>query len=143
KAVHLGNINQAGEPLGDSAVSQDVTIPATAADPTLSFWFWGQSSDIVLFDQQYVRVTPLNPPGPTVELMSVADNSQVYQQRTFSLAGFVGQTVRITFGVHQDGFGDATGMFVDDVSIAFATCGPPDFRVVVTPPAFDEVCAGN
>ena len=31
------------------------------------------------------------------------------------LTAYVGQTIRVKFLVHQDGFGAATGMFVDDV----------------------------
>jgi hypothetical protein len=105
RAVLLGNVSGNVEPLGDSAISQTMTIAAGSA-PMLVFWMWGFSVDSVIFDQQYVRVTPLDPPGPTVELMRDANNAQTYLMRQFSLEQFAGQTIQLTFGVHQDGFGD-------------------------------------
>src|SRR5262249_36855903 len=56
---------------------------------------------------------------------------------------FAGQTVKLTFGVHQDGFGDVTGMFVDDITVTTQSCGPPEFAVLITAPSPEEVCAGN
>jgi len=141
-AVLLGTVVPgSGEPFGDSAISQIVTVGA--GSPTLVFWMWPLSTDSVTFDQQYVRVTPINPPGPMVELMRVADNAQTYERQELSMAAFAGQTVQITFGVHQDGFGDVTGMFVDDVTVGAANCGPPDFSLSVTPVGATGTCAGG
>jgi N-acetylneuraminic acid mutarotase len=142
-ALQLGTITTGqGEPFGDSAVSQTVTL-ATGISPNLVFWEWPLSFDSVTFDQQYVRVTPISPPGPMVELMREANNAETYSRREFSLAQFAGQTVKLTFGVHQDGAGDITGMVIDDVSVANAVCGPPDFSVQAAPAAGDEVCSGS
>ena len=140
-AVLLGNVVPGFEPFGDAAISQIVTV--NPASPTLVFWMWGFSTDSVFFDQQYVRVTPINPPGPTVTLMSVADRAQTYERQELSLAAFAGQTVQITFGVHQDGAGDVTGMYVDDISVGASNCGPPDFSVQVTPVGTTGTCAGG
>jgi hypothetical protein len=141
-ALQLGTLTfGAGEPLGDAAVSQTVTFGNSP--PDLVFWEWPLSTDNVFFDQQYVRVTPVNPPGPMVELMREANNAQVYIQRDFSMAQFAGQTVEVTFGVHQDGAGDVTGMVIDDVSLNGALCGPPDFTVQAAPAGSDETCAGS
>ncbi len=140
-AVQLGNIVTGFEPFGDSAISQIVTIgPGT---PTLVFWMWGLSTDSVVFDQQYVRVTPISPPGPMVELMRDADRLQTYERRELSLAQFAGQTVQITFGVHQDGANDVTGMVIDDISLSNANCGPPDFAIHAAPVGATGVCAGS
>ena len=38
------------------------------------------------------------------------------------LASYVGQSIRIKFLVHQNGFGALTGMFVDDVQLTLP-CG--------------------
>jgi hypothetical protein len=38
------------------------------------------------------------------------------------LPSYIGQTIRIKFLVHQDGFGALTGMFVDDVQLTLP-CG--------------------
>ncbi len=140
-AVLLGTVVPGFEPFGDAAISQIVTVDP--GSPTLVFWMWGFSTDSVAFDQQYVRVTPINPPGPTVTLMNVADRGQTYERQELSLAAFAGQTVQITFGVHQDGAGDVTGMYVDDISVGAANCGPPDFSMQVTPVSATGVCAGG
>jgi Kelch motif len=131
------------EPSGDSAVSQVITIPA-GTSPTLSFWEWpfffGSFEDT-----QYVIVTPISPSGSPVTLMSEENGAETYTQREFPLDQFAGQTVRITFGVHENSQfgGEGVGMNVDDVSASFTRCGPPDFALQVTPVTTGEVCAGN
>jgi hypothetical protein len=141
-AVLLGTLTSGGEPLGDAQISQTLTLDA-GASPKLTFSEWPLTTDSVTFDQQYVRVTPISPPGATVVLMNEARNDQTYIARSFDLSAFAGMTVKLTFGVHQDGFGDQTAMFVDDISVTAQRCGPPDFSVTVTPPNPEEVCAGS
>ncbi|HEX3765718.1 MAG TPA: kelch repeat-containing protein [Kofleriaceae bacterium] len=131
-----------GEPLGDSQISQTLTL-AAGSTPTLSFWEWPLTTDTVTFDQQYVRVQPINPPGPVVVLMNEARDDETFILRTFDLSQFAGSTVKLIFGVHQDGFGDVTGMFVDDISVTAQNCGPPDFAIRVNPLRNGEVCAGQ
>jgi hypothetical protein len=139
-AVLLGSVAGTTEPLGDTQISQVITVPSGGA-ATLVFWEWPLTADVVTFDQQYVRVTPISPAGATVVLMNEARNDQTYVRRELDLSKFAGQTVRLTFGVHQDGFGDITGMYVDDISVSVQSCGPPEFAVHVS--GSDEVCAGN
>ena len=141
-AVLLGSLVGPPEPLGDVEVSQILTLP-TGGGATLVFWEWPLTTDSVTFDQQYVRVTPVSPPGATVVLMNEARNDQTYIRRELDLSQFAGMSVRLAFGVHQDGYGDVTGMYVDDVSVTFQSCGPPEFAVHVTPSGPDEVCAGG
>jgi hypothetical protein len=141
-AVLLGTVTGTTEPLGDAAISQIVTVPA-GASAKLSFWEWPFSNDTVTFDQQYVRVTPISPPGATVVLMNEARKDKTYVLREFDMSQFAGQTVRVTFGVHQDGFTDVTGMYIDDVSLVELNCGPPDFAVKVAAASSAEICAGS
>lgn len=141
-AVAIGTFVGTTEPLGDSQISQVLTLPL-GSSPQLSFWEWPLTTDSVTFDQQYVRVTPISPAGPTVVLMNEARNDRTYILRQFDMSAFAGMTVKLTFGVHQDGFGDITGMFVDDVAVLSQNCGPPEFAVHVTPPVPAEACAGN
>jgi N-acetylneuraminic acid mutarotase len=138
----LGTFTGISEPLGDSQISQTLTLSA-GSTPMLSFWEWPLTTDSVTFDQQYVRVQPISPPGAVVVLMNEARNDQTYVHRTFDLSQFAGSTVKLIFGVHQDGFGDITGMFVDDISVVSQNCGPPDFSVSVSPTRSGEVCAGQ
>ncbi|HET7503739.1 MAG TPA: hypothetical protein VFK02_22115, partial [Kofleriaceae bacterium] len=142
KAVLLGSLVGAPEPLGDVQISQVLNLSG-ASNAKLTFSEWPLTTDSVTFDQQYVRVTPISPPGPTVVLMNEARNDRTYIARSFDLSAFAGSTIKLTFGVHQDGFGDVTAMFVDDISVTAQHCGPPDFAIKVTPPVPEEVCAGN
>src|SRR5947208_3306793 len=57
--------------------------------------------------------------------MHVCSNAQTWTNQTFNMAPYAGQTVRIEFLVHQDGFGDDTGMYVDDVTLGGGACGTP------------------
>ncbi len=139
-ALGVGEFFFTFEPFGDSAVSQVLTIPA-GASPNLSFWEWPLNFN-AFTASQYVTVTPLSPVGPTVTLMSELSDAQTYLLRQFSLQAFAGQTVRVSFGVHQNGDFGGTGMNIDDVSAVYTQCGPPDFTLQVAPVATGEVCAG-
>ena len=46
--------------------------------------------------------------------------TQGWHNQTFNMAPYAGQTVRVEFLVHQDGFGDDTSMYVDDVALLTA-----------------------
>ena len=54
--------------------------------------------------------------------MHICPTTGGYVNQTFNMAPYAGQTVRIEFLVHQDGFGDDTSMYVDDVQLLTA-CG--------------------
>lgn len=141
KAAAIGTFDGFVEPLGDAQISQTLTF-VPGSQPKLSFWEWPLTTDIVIFDQQYVRVQPISPPGPVVVLMNEARNDQTFILRQFDMSQFAGMTVKLIFGVHQDGFGDITGMFIDDVSVTSQNCGPPDFKITLAP-STAEACAGT
>ncbi|MGC8724856.1 MAG: hypothetical protein ACP5VF_13445, partial [Acidobacteriota bacterium] len=132
-AAALGNFDTVPgyEPTGDSSFYQTVAIPAGSY--TLSFWYWPYSSDSVQDDWQavYVEDTSGNILGT---LMYTCDASQDWVHRSYDLTPYAGQTVRIEFLVHQDGAGDDTGMYLDDVTI----CPPsPVTCLSLTNPGFE------
>ena len=129
---------------GYSEVYQDVTIPATALNASLSFWIYTTSDDEVLDPDS------LNPPGEGVswsDILSPENDTQyayimttsgttlqrlfwwsasdtdgwVYLQ--FNASAHIGQTVRILFGAFNNGIGGKTGMWVDKVRLN--ACEPP------------------
>ncbi len=103
------------EALGDSSIYQQVTVPAGTSE--LSFWYWPATVDSVTFDWQDVYVT--NTSGTILAtVMHTADNSKKWINKTFDMTPYIGQTVRIEFLVHSDGFGDDTSMYVDDVCLS-------------------------
>jgi bacillopeptidase F (M6 metalloprotease family) len=51
------------------------------------------------------------------QMMKVASNTQVWTQVTYDLTTYKGQTIRVYFNHHQDGYGNLTYMYLDDVSV--------------------------
>ena len=112
--------------------------PGAAAVPagggTLSYWYRPFTTDVITFDWQDVYITDLSN-NVLATVMHVCQTAG-YTNMTFNMAAFAGQTVRVQFLVHQDGFGDVTNMYVDDVSIVSPlTCTgtPLNFTITVNP----------
>ena len=112
------------EPLGDSSFYQEFTVPAGTS--TLSFWHWNCTFDSIAFDWQDAYITDTN--GNILQtIFHQCLNGQIWILQTWDTTPYAGQTVRIKFLVHQDGFnppGDVTGMYVDDVQVT-VPCGSP------------------
>jgi hypothetical protein len=105
------------EPNGDSSLYQAITIPSTATKATLTFWYWPSTTDTITNDWQEAQVQ--NSSGTTLaQIMKVASNTQVWTPgdvRSDPLTK--GQTIRVYFNDHQDGYGDLTYMYLDDVGV--------------------------
>ena len=110
------------EPTGDSSFYQQFTVPAGGG--TLSFWYWTCTTDSITFDWQDTYITDTS--GTILQtIFHQCTNNLDWVQQTVDMAPYAGQTVRIKFLVHQDGFGDFTGMYVDDVSLPGQCGGTP------------------
>ena len=104
------------EPNGNSSLYQTITIPSTVTSATLTFWYWPSSTDTITYDWQEAQVQ--NTSGTMLaQIMKVCSNSHAWTQKTFDLTPYKGQTIRIYFNDHQDGYGDLTYMYLDDVSV--------------------------
>ena len=101
------------EPSGDSSFYQEFgPVPAGAV---LSFWHWDCTG---LFDFDYKAAYITDTSGNILlTIYSQAANCQSWVQQTVDLSPWVGQTIGVKFLVHQDGAGDLTVMFVDDVGV--------------------------
>jgi Galactose oxidase, central domain/Kelch motif len=110
------------EALGDSSFYQQFgPVPPGAV---LSFWHWDCTTDSITFDWQDAYITDTS--GNILQtIYHQCANCQSWVQQTVDLSPWVGQTIGVKFLVHQDGFGDLTVMFVDDVGV-FLTgpCAP-------------------
>jgi hypothetical protein len=105
-----------GEPNGDSSLSQTITIPSTATKATLTFWYWPSTTDTITYDWQEAQVQ--NTSGALLApILKVCSNAHVWTQVNYDLTPYKGQTIRIYFNDHQDGYGDLTYMYLDDVSV--------------------------
>jgi len=105
-----------GEPNGDSSLSQTITIPSSATKATLTFWYWPSTTDTITYDWQEAQVQ--NSSGTLLaQIMKVGSNAHAWTQVNYDLTPYKGQTIRIYFNDHQDGYGDLTYMYLDDISV--------------------------
>jgi hypothetical protein len=112
-SAFLGTPNTGSEPFGDSSIQQTIVVPA--GHPTLTFWYLPNTTDVG-FDWQEAQIRSTSG-AVLAQIFRVDSDSQTWTQVTFDLTPFAGQTVVLYFNVHQDGFGDPTGMYVDDVFV--------------------------
>ena len=117
----LGTVAPEPEPLGDSTLTQTVTIPSSG-NTTLSFWYWPATTDALCSgsgctdDWQEAQIQSTS--GQTLaSVFKSNSNSQTWTPVTFDMTPYAGQTVVLYFNVHQDGDGDPTWMYLDDVSL--------------------------
>jgi hypothetical protein len=126
-----GGCGKGAEPSGDSSFYQQFTVPAGGG--TLSFWHWDCTTDSIAFDWQDAYITDSSGNILQTIFHQCVDNEQWVNQ-TVDMTPYTGQTVRIKFLVHQDGFGDLTGMYVDD-AVLYLPCGTPSPTPTSTPTA--------
>ena len=121
------------EPDGDSSFYQQFgPVPAGAE---LSFWHWDCTNP---FDTDYQDAYITDTDGNILQtIFHQASNAECWIHETVDLSPWVGQTIRVKFLVHQDGVGDFTSMFVDDVAVVVpGPCAPtptPMPRATATP----------
>jgi hypothetical protein len=112
----LAGASSGSEPNGDDFLYQSITIPSTATKATLTFWYWPSTTDTITYDWQEAQVQ--NTSGTMLaQIMKVCSNAQAWTQVTYDLTSYKGQTIRIYLNDHQDGFGDLTYMYLDDISV--------------------------
>jgi hypothetical protein len=101
-------------------VMQQVSIPAGATAATLSFWLHidtAETSTTTAYDTLTVQVR--NSSGTVLSTLATYSNLNAaagYQQRSFDLSSFKGQTVQIFFKGAED-FELQTSFVLDDVSL--------------------------
>jgi hypothetical protein len=103
----------------DSAV-QTVTIPSTATTATLTFWLHidtAETTTTTAFDRLQVQVlNSANTVLSTLGTFSNLNKAAGYQQRSFSVIAFKGQTIKIRFLGTEDS-SLQTSFVVDDVAL--------------------------
>ncbi|HYI02070.1 S8 family serine peptidase, partial [Hyalangium sp.] len=101
-------------------LTQTVTVPASACSAALTFWLRVSTEEFTIgpiYDSLVVEVQ--NSSGTvlgTLATYSNLDGGSAYVQRTFDLAAYKGQTVRLSFKATEDDFYQ-TGFIVDDTSL--------------------------
>jgi peptidoglycan/xylan/chitin deacetylase (PgdA/CDA1 family) len=111
------------EPLGDSTLSQTITVPATGTS-TLSFWYQPHTQDETCtgaacrYDWMEAQVR--NTSGTTLaSLFKLCNDTGTWTQVTADLTAYKGQTITLWFNVHVDGSSpaDNSWMYLDDVAL--------------------------
>ena len=105
-----------------TAMRQMVFIPSNVAHAQLSFWYRVQTQDVAPFDQIRL-ITGGGPMMPLVNAIPLVDTS--WRQATVSLDAYRGYMTNIEFVVSQDG-ALPTSLWIDDLQLCFAACGPLD-----------------
>lgn len=112
-------LNGAGVTLTEFAY-QDITIPSTACSATLSFWTLittSETTSSTAYDKLAIQVR--NSAGTVLATLATYSNlnkGTAYVQRTFDLAAYKGQTVRIYFNGTEDS-SLKTSFFIDDTAL--------------------------
>jgi peptidoglycan/xylan/chitin deacetylase (PgdA/CDA1 family)/PKD repeat protein len=112
------------EPLGDSTLSQTITVPTTGTS-TLSFWYQPHTADRACgatraCRRDWMEGQVRSSSGSALStLFKLNDNNGIWTHVTANLTAFKGQTVTLWFNVHLDGPNpsDDTWMYLDDVVI--------------------------
>jgi hypothetical protein len=100
---------------------QDITIPATACGASLSFWYkitTSETTTTTAYDKLTVTVrNTSNTVLATVATYSNLNKGTSYAQKTFDLAAYKGQTIRVYFNGTEDSSA-ATSFFLDDTAVS-------------------------
>jgi subtilisin family serine protease len=112
-------LNGYGTTITDYAYQQ-ISIPAAACSAQLSFWVKITSSETtttIAYDKLAIQIR--NSSGTVLATLATYSNlnkGTSYVQRTFDLAAYKGQTIRVYFNGTED-WSAATSFFVDDTAV--------------------------
>ncbi len=115
-SAKLGITNAENDYYSYSSVVQAVTIPANARRATLNAYVYLYSQDTSGRDLQLIIILDENN-RILEQRMRERSNAATWQQKTYDITRYGGQTIRVYFGVRNDGRGGSTAMYVDDVSL--------------------------
>lgn len=104
-----------------SSARQTVTLPGAATQALLTFWFYAMADSPATTD--YMEVVLLDATGTVIlnKPWQSHNDSRMWNQMTFDLTPWRGQTVQVYFNVYNDGLGGKAAMFLDDVSLTTCT----------------------
>ena len=107
-------------------IEQQITIPAAASAATLTFWlniYTEERTTITPYDQ--LRVQVINGNGQIQTLATYSNVQQTggaYEEKTFDLLQFAGQTITVRFYGTED-YSLATGFLIDDTAVTVTQQG--------------------
>lgn len=120
RSMRLGIEDAARDLFSFSSVEQRVVIPGDASTARLSFWYRTLRSTTDggdLTDRDYGYVLARDAGGGWHKLSVIRQAQADWARLEVDLTPFAGQTLVLRFGVHNDGQGAATAIYLDDVSL--------------------------
>ncbi len=144
RAMRIGIVEPADNRYSYSSARQLVVIPADVVSATLRCWLYPVSGEAAALQ------APARPLAATIEEASLSGDTQyvlilddsdrwidtlLWQRNDdrqwgfhqFSLQNYAGRTIKLHFGVYNDGGGGSTGMYLDDVSLELCFPGGAAF----------------
>jgi len=111
-----------GDNLIQETLAQTITVPSGVAGLKVSYWWRVDTSETSHpFDTLKVQVRDATgSPLQTLETLTDGDAGPTWQQSTFIVTNYAGQTVQLAFVAQTDDT-NPTNFFVDDVSVV-KTC---------------------
>ncbi|MXZ21823.1 MAG: hypothetical protein F4Y84_14680 [Caldilineaceae bacterium SB0665_bin_25] len=131
RSLRLGIVDSANQDANDN-LYQDIALPDSAQHFTLSFHFWASHEDAPGSDMQLLNIYEATTGVRLAQPWARLSNEQSWQFELIDLTHFRGRTLRIEFGVHNDGSGGRTALYLDEVSLLACE---PDATPFVTPSA--------
>ena len=131
RSMRLGIEDSANQDASDG-LYQDIALPDSAQHFTLSFHYWPTHEAAPGGDAQVLSIYEATTGVRLAQPWSRLSNTQTWQFDQVDLTHLRGRTLRIEFGVHNDGSGGRTALYLDDVSLLACE---PDATPFVTPTA--------
>jgi hypothetical protein len=135
RSMRAGIVESIDNRYSYSSFRQMVTIPAGVVSATLRFWLYPISGEtpvglslpmrplaatveeaVLAGDRQYVLVLDEHDQWINTLVWQLT-NDQRWTFHKFDLGVYIGRTIKLQFGAYNDGWGDVTAMYVDDVSL--------------------------
>ena len=140
RSMLLGNLDPSTDVLAFSSVWQDITVPADASSVNLTFRYKLISRGQQTFDEaKFVLLNPADGSILAVPWREKQDTAGGWEEVSIDLTTLTrGKTVRLYFGVVNDGNGNPTAMYLDDVRLMVCTgytppLSPTPLPAVATP----------
>ncbi len=128
---------QLGLPMGianrhaHSSAFQSIVIPADATSVTLRYWsYLGGTSDSVDYHETLLLDPAYNFLARVERSFALAKAGE-WQQQSFDLSAFAGQTVALYFNVYNNGAGGQQWRYIDQVELV--ACAPSSETPTATP----------
>ena len=131
RSLRLGIVDSANLE-GSDSLYQDIALPDSAQHFTLSFHYWASHENAPGSDMQLLNIYETTTGVRLAQPWSRLSSEQSWQFAQIDLTHLRGRTLRIEFGVHNDGSGGRTALYLDDVSLLACE---PDATPFVTPSA--------